>query len=92
VLLKAPRLVILDEATAHLDSETELAVQEALETALQGRTVIAIAHRLATVQHADQILVIDDGRIVERGTHPKLVAQGGLYASLRNAQELGATG
>jgi ATP-binding cassette, subfamily B, bacterial len=88
VLLKAPRLVILDEATAHLDSETELAVQEALETALQGRTTIAIAHRLATVQHADQILVIDDGTIIERGTHTELVAAGGLYASLRNAQEL----
>jgi ATP-binding cassette, subfamily B, bacterial len=90
VLLKAPRLVILDEATAHLDSETEALVQEALDRALQGRTTIAIAHRLATVQHADQILVIDDGVIAERGTHAELVAQGGIYAGLRSAQELTA--
>ncbi len=88
VLLKTPRLVILDEATAHLDSETEAAVQRALETELVGRTTIAIAHRLATVQHADQILVIDDGRIVERGTHSELTALGGLYASLRSSQDL----
>ncbi len=88
VLLKEPRIVILDEATAHLDSETEAAVQRALETALAGRTTIAIAHRLATIQHADQILVIDEGRIVERGTHAELTALGGLYASLRSSQDL----
>jgi ATP-binding cassette, subfamily B, bacterial len=89
VLLKAPRVVILDEATAHLDSETELDVQRALESTLRGRTTtIAIAHRLATIQHADQILVIDDGRIVERGTHSELASAGGLYANLRSAQEL----
>jgi ATP-binding cassette, subfamily B, bacterial len=90
VLLKAPRLVILDEATAHLDSETEALVQEALDRALEGRTTIAIAHRLATVQHADQILVIDEGVIAEQGTHAELVAQGGIYAGLRSAQELTA--
>lgn len=88
VLLKAPRIVILDEATAHLDSDTEAAVQTALDTALAGRTTIAIAHRLATIQHADQILVIDDGLIVERGTHAELTALGGLYASLRSSQDL----
>jgi ATP-binding cassette, subfamily B, bacterial len=92
VLLKSPRVVILDEATAHLDSETEALVQEALESALTGRTTIAIAHRLATIQHADQILVVEQGTIVERGTHHELVALGGLYASLREAQELTAVG
>jgi ATP-binding cassette, subfamily B, bacterial len=92
VLLKAPRLVILDEATAHLDSETELDVQRALEMTLRGRTTtIAIAHRLATIQHADQILVIEDGRIIERGTHSELISAGGLYADLRSAQELVAS-
>jgi ATP-binding cassette, subfamily B, bacterial len=89
VLLKAPRIVILDEATAHLDSETELLVQEALAVALEGRTTIAIAHRLATIQAADQILVIENGVVVERGTHTELVAAGGLYANLTDAQELG---
>ena len=88
VLLKDPRIVILDEATAHLDSETELLVQEALAEALQGRTTIAIAHRLATVQAADQILVVDEGRIVERGRHQELIALGGLYAALTEAQDL----
>ena len=88
VLLKDPRIVILDEATAHLDSETELLVQEALGEALEGRTTIAIAHRLATVQAADQILVVDEGRIVERGRHQELIALGGLYAALTEAQDL----
>ena len=68
LLLKAPDVVVLDEATAHLDSESEVAVQRALETALEGRTSLVIAHRLSTVRDADQILVVDDGRIVERGT------------------------
>ena len=88
VLLKNPRLVILDEATAHLDSETESQIQTALETALRGRTSIVIAHRLSTIQAADQILVIDDGRVVERGRHEDLVARGGLYAELYETQFL----
>ncbi len=86
VLLKAPDIVILDEATAHLDSESELAVQQALTTALQGRTSLVIAHRLSTVRRADQILVVDDGRIVERGRHEELLLAGGLYAELYETQ------
>jgi ATP-binding cassette subfamily B protein len=86
LLLKAPSIVVLDEATAHLDSESEVAVQQALKTALAGRTSLVIAHRLSTVRDADQILVIDDGRIVERGTHDQLVAAGGLYAELYQTQ------
>jgi ATP-binding cassette subfamily B protein len=86
VLLKDPAIVVLDEATAHLDSETELLVQQALATALDGRTSIVIAHRLSTVQAADQILVLDDGRIVERGSHAELLARGGLYAELYQTQ------
>jgi ATP-binding cassette subfamily B protein len=86
LLLKAPSLVILDEATAHLDSESEAAVQLALAGALQGRTSLVIAHRLSTVQGADEILVINEGRIVERGTHQALVAANGLYAELYKTQ------
>ena len=86
LLLKAPRVVILDEATAHLDSESEAAVQLALATALKGRTSLVIAHRLSTVRQADVILVIDDGRIVERGTHEELLARAGTYASLYATQ------
>jgi ATP-binding cassette subfamily B protein len=86
LLLKHPSIVILDEATAHLDSESEAAVQRALSVALQGRTALVIAHRLSTVRDADQILVIDDGRIVERGRHVDLVAAGGLYAELYRTQ------
>jgi ATP-binding cassette, subfamily B, bacterial len=86
VLLKAPSIVILDEATAHLDSESEVAVQQALNRALAGRTSLVIAHRLSTVQNADQILVVDGGRIVERGRHEELVARGGLYAELYRTQ------
>ncbi len=82
MLLAAPAVVILDEATSHLDSENELAVQEALGTALAGRTALVIAHRLSTVVNADEILVLDAGRIVERGRHDELVAARGLYASL----------
>ena len=86
VLLKDPSIVILDEATAHLDSETELAVQQALAATLEGRTSFVIAHRLSTIQSADQILVLDQGRLVARGTHERLIAQGGLYADLYQTQ------
>ncbi|WP_345122928.1 ABC transporter ATP-binding protein [Dactylosporangium darangshiense] len=86
LLLKAPSIVILDEATAHLDSESEAAVQRALSEALTGRTALVIAHRLSTIRDADQILVVDAGRIVERGTHDSLVTAGGLYAELYRTQ------
>lgn len=82
LLLKDPAIVILDEATSHLDAETEALVQEALSVALAGRTAIVIAHRLSTIHHADQILVVDNGQITERGTHAELQAVGGLYAVL----------
>jgi ATP-binding cassette subfamily B protein len=88
LLLKSPSVVILDEATAHLDSENEQLVHAALQTALKGRTSIVIAHRLSTVRDADQILVLEKGSIVERGTHDELVAQGGLYSELYNRQDL----
>jgi ATP-binding cassette subfamily B protein len=86
LLLKAPAVVVLDEATAHLDSESEAAVQRALKTALSGRTSLVIAHRLSTIRDADQILVIDDGRIRQRGRHDELLASGGLYAELYRTQ------
>jgi ATP-binding cassette subfamily B protein len=86
LLLKAPDVVILDEATAHLDSENEALVQEALSKALAGRTSIVIAHRLATVRQADQIVVLSDGKIVEQGTHEELLNKNGLYADLYNRQ------
>ena len=86
VLLKAPAIVILDEATAHLDSESEAAVQRALAAALQGRTSLVIAHRLSTIRSADQILVIDGGRVVQAGRHAELIAAGGLYAELYRTQ------
>jgi ATP-binding cassette, subfamily B, bacterial len=86
LLLKAPAVVVLDEATAHLDSESEAAVQRALKAALAGRTSLVIAHRLSTIREADQILVIDDGRVRERGRHEELLAAGGLYAELYRTQ------
>ncbi|WP_425549392.1 ABC transporter ATP-binding protein [Actinomadura miaoliensis] len=86
LLLKAPSVVVLDEATAHLDSESEAAVQRALATALAGRTSLVIAHRLSTVREADQILVIDGGRVAERGRHEELLLRGGLYAELYRTQ------
>jgi len=89
LLLKAPGVVVLDEATAHLDSESEAAVQLALKTALTGRTSIVIAHRLSTVRDADQILVLDDGRVVEHGRHADLLALDGLYAELYRTQFAG---
>jgi len=88
LLLKSPEVVILDEATAHLDSENEALVHQALSAALKGRTSLVIAHRLSTVREADQILVLEKGVIVERGTHDELVAKNGLYAELYNRQDL----
>jgi len=86
LLLKAPAIVVLDEATAHLDSESEAAVQEALDAALAGRTSLVIAHRLSTIRQADRILVIDEGRVVQQGTHAELLAAGGLYETLYRTQ------
>ena len=86
VLLKNPAIVILDEATSHLDSENEVQIQRALAAALAGRTAIAIAHRLSTIRAADQILVVEGGRIVERGRHDELVSAGGLYSELHETQ------
>ncbi|NEW31362.1 ABC transporter ATP-binding protein [Nocardia cyriacigeorgica] len=86
LLLKQPRVVILDEATASLDSTSEAAVQEALAEALEGRTALVIAHRLSTIRAADKIVVLEDGNIVERGTHPQLLAAGGRYAELYRTQ------
>lgn len=86
LLLKAPDIVILDEATAHLDSESEAAIQKAFDTALAGRTSIVIAHRLSTILNADQILVIERGRVVEHGKHQELLKNGKLYADLYNRQ------
>lgn len=86
VLLKDPRVLVLDEATSALDTASERLVQDALRTVMAGRTTIAIAHRLSTIRHADVILVVDDGQVVERGTHEELVAHGGLYARLHAEQ------
>ena len=86
LLLAQPRVVILDEATAHLDSESEIAVQEALVAALAGRTALVIAHRLSTIRAADAILVIEDGRVIERGTHAELLIANGRYADLYRTQ------
>ena len=90
LLLKAPRIVILDEATAHLDSENESLVQQALSSALKERTSIVIAHRLSTVRSADQILVLDEGLIKERGRHDELIALNGIYADLYQRQSFSA--
>lgn len=90
VILKDPRILVLDEATAHLDSQSEALIQEALERVMVHRTSIVIAHRLSTVRAADRILVVDEGRLVETGTHAELLAAGGLYADLHTTQ-FGAT-
>jgi len=86
LLLRHPSVVILDEATAHLDSESEVAVQAALDDVMEGRTSIVIAHRLSTVRRADQIVVLAQGRIVQKGTHAELLEAGGLYATLHATQ------
>ena len=85
-ILKDPRILLLDEATSSLDSESEGLVQEALERLMQGRTSIVIAHRLSTVHHADRIAVIDQGQLIELGTHAELIALDGLYARLYRMQ------
>jgi subfamily B ATP-binding cassette protein MsbA len=85
-ILRDPRILILDEATSALDSEAEALVQEALETLLQGRTSFVIAHRLSTVIGADLIVVLEEGRIVEKGRHGELLAAGGRYSTLYNTQ------
>jgi ATP-binding cassette subfamily B protein len=86
VVLKDPRLLILDEATSSLDSHSEALIQAALEPLMAGRTSLVIAHRLSTILAADQILVLDEGRLVEQGTHVELLARGGLYAHLYETQ------
>jgi ATP-binding cassette subfamily B protein len=86
MLLKDPAVVILDEATSHLDSESELAIQQALADALVGRTSLVIAHRLSTIVAADRILVLEDGRIIESGRHDELLRAGGLYTDLYRTQ------
>ncbi|HEY9857083.1 MAG TPA: ABC transporter ATP-binding protein, partial [Stenomitos sp.] len=86
VILKSPRVLILDEATSSLDSHSEALIQQALNTVMQGRTTLAIAHRLSTILHADLILVMEGGRIVDRGTHAELLSRGGLYEQLYREQ------
>ncbi|MFN2144283.1 MAG: ATP-binding cassette domain-containing protein, partial [Anaerolineales bacterium] len=86
VVLKDPRVLILDEATSHLDSANEALIQQALEPLMRGRTSLVIAHRLSTILAADKILVLEEGRLVEQGTHAGLLAAGGLYAELYETQ------
>ena len=81
-----PRILILDEATSNIDTRTEKVIQDALATLLEGRTSVVIAHRLSTIRTSDQILAVNEGRIVERGTHDELLAENGLYADLYRRQ------
>lgn len=90
-LLRDPKILLLDEATSALDSESEGVVQAALDKAAKGRTTIAVAHRLSTIQKADRIFVFDAGRVVESGTHGELMARGGRYKELVSLQSLGRT-
>ena len=92
VMLKDAPILILDEATSALDSEVEAAIQDSLNTLMQGKTVIAIAHRLSTIAAMDRLIVMDQGRIIEDGTHAELLAQGGLYAQLWARQSGGFLG
>lgn len=92
VLLKNAPILVLDEATSALDSEVESAIQEQLYTLMEGKTVIAIAHRLSTIAMLDRLVVIDEGRIVESGTHRELLERGGLYAALWRRQSGGFIG
>ena len=91
-LLRNPKILLLDEATSALDSNSENVVQAALDAAARGRTTIAVAHRLSTIQTADVIFVFDQGRIVERGTHYELIRNRGRYYELVNLQSVGTTG
>ena len=88
IFLKNPKILILDEATSALDTITEERIQRSFDELSVGRTTIVIAHRLATVKNADRIVLIDDGRIAEEGTHSELLALGGMYAKLYNTQKL----
>src|SRR3546814_3735378 len=86
-MLKDAPILILDEATAALDTESERLVQDALDKLMPDRTTLVIAHRLSTIEHADQVLVLDQGRLVEQGSHAELLARGGLYAHLHRSEE-----
>jgi len=86
IIAHDPRVIILDEATASVDTETEKLIQQALQTILKGRTSLVIAHRLSTIRHADRILVLNEGRLVEEGTHEELLAAGGAYSNLYRLQ------
>jgi ATP-binding cassette subfamily B protein len=87
-ILADPPIFVLDEATSSIDTETELLIQNAIQHILKGRTSFLIAHRLSTVRHADVILVVEDGKIIEQGSHDELIARGGKYAELYKAMEI----